>query len=158
MFIEIKVCNSDLFTNFIGCYAGAVGFPLSDIILAQLACPMSNVKFCLHLEITNLSLYKHWAYPSGASFRSSPLMQIPRFVKPNQAILNCTIDLLFDQFGISCKTTDNFCFYSQNRLIQTSETGDQQYSDASPFSIPWPNVFGPGSKTLKALLANTRLD
>ncbi len=34
-------------------------------------------------------------------------------------------------------TTDIFCFYLQNRLIQTSQTGGQQYSDASPFSIPW---------------------
>jgi hypothetical protein len=32
--------------------------------------------------------------------------------------------------------TDNFCFYLQNKLIQTSQTGDQRYSDASPFSIP----------------------
>jgi predicted RNA polymerase sigma factor len=32
----------------------------------------------------------------------------------------------------------------QNRLIQTSQTGGQRYSDTSPFSIPWfnflPNV------------------
>ncbi len=59
----------------------------------------------------------------------------------NQWILsgkyNCTIDLLFDWFGISCMTTDNFCFYLQNRLIQTSQTGGQKYSDTSPFSIPW---------------------
>ncbi len=34
-------------------------------------------------------------------------------------------------------TTDNFCFYLQNRLIQTSQTGGQRYSDTSPFSIPW---------------------
>jgi hypothetical protein len=34
-------------------------------------------------------------------------------------------------------TTDNFCFYLQNRLIQTNQTGGQQYSDTSPFSIPW---------------------
>ncbi len=33
--------------------------------------------------------------------------------------------------------TDNFCFYLQNRLIQTSQTGGQWYSDTSPFSIPW---------------------
>jgi hypothetical protein len=32
--------------------------------------------------------------------------------------------------------TDNFCFYLQNRLIQISLTGGQQYSDTSPFSIP----------------------
>jgi hypothetical protein len=50
---------------------------------------------------------------------------------------HCTIDLLFDWFGISCMTTDNFCFYLQNRLIQTSQTGGQQYSETSPFSIPW---------------------
>jgi hypothetical protein len=33
-------------------------------------------------------------------------------------------------------TTHNFYYYSQNRLIQTSQTG-QWYSDTSPFSIPW---------------------
>jgi len=33
-------------------------------------------------------------------------------------------------------TTNNFCFYLQNRLIQTSQTGGQWYSDTSPFSIP----------------------
>jgi hypothetical protein len=49
----------------------------------------------------------------------------------------CTIDLLFDWFGISCMTTGNFCFYLQNRLIQTRQTGGQQYSDTFLFSIPW---------------------
>jgi hypothetical protein len=34
-------------------------------------------------------------------------------------------------------TTDKFCFYLQNRLIQTSPTGGQWCSDTSPFSIPW---------------------
>ncbi len=33
-------------------------------------------------------------------------------------------------------TTDNFCFYLQNRLIQTIKIGGQQYSDINPFSIP----------------------
>ncbi len=37
-------------------------------------------------------------------------------------------------------TTDDFCFYLQNRLIQTSQTGGQWYSDTSPFSIPWSNL------------------
>ncbi len=53
---------------------------------------------------------------------------------------HCTIDLLFDWFRISCMTTDKFCFYLQNRLIQTSQAGGQWYSDASPFSIPWTNT------------------
>ncbi len=35
-----------------------------------------------------------------------------------------------------CMATDNFCFYLQNRLIQTSQTGGLQYSDIFPFSIP----------------------
>jgi hypothetical protein len=50
---------------------------------------------------------------------------------------HCTIDLLFDWFGISSMRTDNFCFHLQNRQIQTSQTGGQWYNDTSPFSIPW---------------------
>jgi hypothetical protein len=34
-------------------------------------------------------------------------------------------------------TTDYCCFYLQNRLIQTSQTVGQWYSDTSPFSFPW---------------------
>ena len=32
-------------------------------------------------------------------------------------------------------TTDDFCFYLQNRLVQTSQTGGQWYSDTFPFII-----------------------
>jgi len=28
---------------------------------------------------------------------------------------SCTVDLLFDGFGISCMTTDNICFYFQKQ-------------------------------------------
>ncbi len=31
---------------------------------------------------------------------------------------------------------NNFCFYLQNRQIQTGQTGGQRYTDTSPFSIP----------------------
>jgi hypothetical protein len=37
-------------------------------------------------------------------------------------------------------TTDNFCFYLQNRLILTSRTEGQRYSDTFPFSIACLNV------------------
>ena len=37
-------------------------------------------------------------------------------------------------------TTDIFCFYLQDTLIQTIQTGGQQYSDTSPFSIPWVDI------------------
>jgi hypothetical protein len=65
-------------------------------------------------------------------------------------------------------TTDNFCFYLQNRLIKTSQTGGQWYSDSSPFSIPWYrpqgfNVEGayvflvaPNSSSSRALTSETR--
>ncbi len=49
---------------------------------------------------------------------------------------HCTVDLLFDWFGISCMTTDNFSFYLQNRLIQTSLTGGQWYNDTSRLVFP----------------------
>jgi len=59
MFVERKVRYSALFTNLVGWHENAVSFPLSDIILAQLACPLNDVMFYLHSAITNLSLYKH---------------------------------------------------------------------------------------------------
>jgi hypothetical protein len=65
IFVERKVCYSPLFTNLVGRHASAVSFPLSDVILAPLACPLSDIKFCLHSRITNLSLYKHWDYCSN---------------------------------------------------------------------------------------------
>jgi hypothetical protein len=35
-------------------------------------------------------------------------------------------------------TTDNFCFYLQNRLIQTGQAGCQGYSDAVPVPLVFP--------------------
>ncbi len=63
MFVEWKVRFSALFTNLVGWHASIVSFPLSDVILVQLACPLSDVTFCLHSGITNLSFYKHWHGP-----------------------------------------------------------------------------------------------
>ncbi len=45
--------------------------------------------------------------------------------------------ILKGEFVINCMTTNNFSFYMYNSLNQTSQTGGQQYSDTSPFSIPW---------------------
>jgi hypothetical protein len=41
---------------------------------------------------------------------------------------HCTIDLLFDWFGL-------VCFANKNK--NSSQAGGQRYSDTSPFSIPW---------------------
>jgi hypothetical protein len=43
MLVERKVRYSDFFTNLVGWHGGAVSFPLSDIILSQLACPLSDI-------------------------------------------------------------------------------------------------------------------
>jgi len=61
----------------------------------------------------------------------------------NQGILKGEVlTSFFGLFVISWMTTDNFCFYSQDRLFKTSQTGGQRYSDTSPFSIiPCTNLF-----------------
>jgi hypothetical protein len=50
---------------------------------------------------------------------------------------HCTVDLLFDWFGISCMTSDDFCFYLQNRFILTGQTEGQLQSETSPLSVSW---------------------
>ncbi len=86
--------------------------------------------------------YRHGtcgAQPAALAARNTGVMlQIAlAAVSGNAKGGHCTVDLLFDWFGMCCMTIDNFCFYLQNRLIQTSQTGGQQYSDTSPFSVPW---------------------
>ncbi len=56
MFVDRKVGYSALFTTLVRWHAGAVSFPLSDVILAQLAFSLSDIMFYLHSGITNLSL------------------------------------------------------------------------------------------------------
>jgi hypothetical protein len=56
MLVARKVHYSDLFTNLVRWHASAVNFPPSDIILAQLGCPLSDIMFCLHSGIANLCL------------------------------------------------------------------------------------------------------
>jgi hypothetical protein len=45
MFVESKVRYSALFTNLVRWHSGAVSFPLSGVILAQLARPLSDPMF-----------------------------------------------------------------------------------------------------------------
>jgi hypothetical protein len=49
MIVKRKVCYSALLTNLVGWHAGAVSFPLSDVILAELACPLSDV-ICVYIQ------------------------------------------------------------------------------------------------------------
>ncbi len=80
----------------------------------------------------------------GGSFAAFVVKILPNgntTISFNQGILKGEVSLyLFDWFEISCMKTDNFCFYLQNSLIQTSQTGGQWYSDTSPFIITWFNI------------------
>jgi hypothetical protein len=59
---------------------------------------------------------------------------------------HCTVDLLFDWFGISCMI---FVFYLQNRLIQTGQTGGQLYSDTSPLVFPGRSILAASAGVTK---------
>ncbi len=50
---------------------------------------------------------------------------------------HCTVDLLFDWFGLVCFENKNKNRQLPYSWLQTSQTGGQRYSDTSPFSIPW---------------------
>ncbi len=81
-----------------------------------------------HFKTISMVLF-HWITPQNQEARP-----LPGNTKRGEH--HCTVNLLFDQFGITCMTTDNFRFDLQNRLIQTGQTGGQLYSDTSPFSVP----------------------
>jgi hypothetical protein len=50
-----------------------------------------------------------------------------------------------------------FCVYLPNRLIQTSQTRGQWYSDTCPFSIPWTNTLAYSSTTKKTYDVECRI-
>ncbi len=50
---------------------------------------------------------------------------------------HCTVDPLFDWFGLVCFANKNKNCQLSYSWFQTSQTGGQPYSDTSPFSIPW---------------------
>jgi hypothetical protein len=84
MFIERKVCYSALFTNLIGWHASAVSFPPSDIILAQLACPLSDVMFYLNSRRTNLFIYKNCSDLTKRQACKSCQGKIPLLICPRR--------------------------------------------------------------------------
>jgi hypothetical protein len=91
---------------------------------------MTADNFCFYLQNRLIQT----SQTGGQVYSDTSPFSIPWF---DEMKYHCSIDLMFDWFGISHMTTDNFCIYFQNRLIQGSQTGGQQYSDTSPFSIPW---------------------
>jgi hypothetical protein len=123
----------------------------STVDLLVLTCSDQLLLMLFFLFYLTSCLYKE----VNSTGPSVPSVRVPchvKFLQPIQGILkgkyHCAFDLLFDWFGISCLTTDNFCSYLQNRLIQTSQTGGQRYSDTSPFSIPW--TVAPGANPINS--------
>jgi hypothetical protein len=49
---------------------------------------------------------------------------------------HCTVNLLFDQFGLACFANKNKKCQLSYSPFQTSQTGGQWYSDTSTLSIP----------------------
>ncbi len=121
----------------------------AQVLSCQLKFVQSSFRFCIFRQYTYLKksrLLKFYYVPSTSSASSEGIFAAATNStnQTNKAgsmchllKYHCTIDLLFHRFGISCMIPDNFRFYLQNRLIQTSQTGGQQYSDTSPFSIPY---------------------
>ncbi len=62
---------------------------------------------------------------------------------------HCTIDLLFDWFGLVSFVNKNKNCQLLYSWFQTSQTGCQLYSDTSPFSIPWIKLSWHNDKLVK---------
>ncbi len=50
---------------------------------------------------------------------------------------HCTVDLLFDWFGLVCFANKNKNCQLSYCWFHTNQTGGQRYNDSSLFSIPW---------------------
>jgi hypothetical protein len=75
------------------------------------------------------------SYPSSINLHGSVIVDMAvQFMTMHCTQAHCILKGILK--GVSYMTPDNFCFYLQKRLVQTSQTGGQQYSDTSPFSIP----------------------
>jgi hypothetical protein len=70
--------------------------------------------------VINTAMESANAFVTSSHLRPSVLLAGKADSLPREHLrgkYHCTVGLLFDWFGISCMTIDNFCFYLQNRLI-----------------------------------------
>jgi hypothetical protein len=116
-------------------YVGDVFIDLSNVLLQKRKNPWLRLRPWHFLQIHLETLLTLAPWVDDFCPRSQEKYSLCREYLRGK--YHCTVDLLFDWFGISCMTIDNFCFYLQNRLIQISSTGGQWYIDTSLFSIPW---------------------
>jgi hypothetical protein len=87
--------------------------------------PTNNKKW----NLVGFQGFSHWDLVIRDSATMSKFTSLGKF--------HCTIDLLFDWFGLVGFANKNKNFQLSYSWFQTSQTGGQQYSDISPFSIPW---------------------
>jgi len=67
--------------------------------------------------------------------KNFPMLKAMSYVSGNTIGGSISVQLTSSLTGL--ESAVNFGFYFQNRLMQTSQTGGQWYSDSSLFSIPW---------------------
>ncbi len=87
------------------------------------------------MQIKTKIVSSHTAESKPVKQEVNSTMILPPLVFPA-----CTVDLLFDWFGISCTTTDNFCFYLQNRHPKPVKQEVNSTVILPPFSIPCLNT------------------
>ncbi len=137
--------------------------PMSNYLVHEMPCQcMFSLSRCILWSLCleqskadaqgscGLDLYEQMGLHAPTSFTENILIQnldinlkwcmLKQHAYPLQIILkkyHCTIDLLFDWFGLVCFANKKNC-QSLYSLLQTSQTGVQWYSDTSPFSFPCP--------------------
>jgi hypothetical protein len=104
--------------------------------LSELNSLPANVRLgCKCLTATNKTFYADILSPIIRCCSSLPIIKYSL-----QGILMGKVSLYYwpPVWLVRNQLYDNwfFCFYLQNRLIQTSPTGGQRYCKTSPFSIP----------------------
>jgi hypothetical protein len=115
------------------------------------------LEYCSQVQTgNNRGIYQNFSFCLLLVSISKPnlIILISCYIEYLRGKYHCTIDL-FDWFGISCMTIVKFCFYLQNRLLKTSQTGGHQYNDTSLFSIPWLLPNQRYFTTLKRLIMTT---
>jgi hypothetical protein len=72
----------------------------------------------------------------ASSYKVTSVRYCNQGIVKGEVSLYCTVDLLFDWFGLVCFANKNKNCHLPYNLFQLSQTGGQWYNDTSPFSIP----------------------
>ncbi len=108
-----------------------VKYQVSFIVLNKLINGIYRLSRFALLVLLMVAAKMHFKEQAGSDQKRQAGRQTCQAREYYMGKYHCTVDLLFDGFGIGCLITGNFCFYLRNRLMQTSQTGGQWCSDTS---------------------------